>query len=119
MTKSPTTTYTVFHSHEGNVVGTGMSLESAAIEILWYDNKHSEIRRDTRGFQLWCQVHGGGGNHPLVETVIFSLETKRAAALIDIYQQVIKFENWASIEAMPDDLYADQQAEIARENGEN
>jgi hypothetical protein len=89
-----TTTYTVL-DYNGTVIDRGLSLTGAADVLLYHDGNNYEIRPDhlgDHGWRLWITRYGHAstlGNLPMVSTCFYSPEDDEAAAIADIYRQVI------------------------------
>lgn len=114
------TTYTVLDRH-GNVQSDGETLEGAALIVLGYDGHKHEIRQDGDiGFSLWTSQRGGGGNVPMISSVIYSLEADEALATADMYHKIIKnAEWWDNQRVVTDAYYAAEIAEINAEHASN
>jgi len=99
-------TYTVIN-HQGDVQTERANLREAAQTILWHDNHDYEIRRDENGFVLWHTIRGGGGNVPLTATRIYSVETDKSKAEVEIFEKVLRHADWfGNQQAMTDAEYA-------------
>ena len=115
------TTYTVFSSNDSGNATSGLSLESAAIELLTADGYRWEIRPSAPGvpgFDLWISQFSESstlGGRPLVRSVFSSHLRDRAAAETAIFDQVV-CDDWHGMEAMTDDAFARMQAELKGED---
>ena len=114
------TTYTVLDRH-GNVQSDGETLEGAALIVLGYDGHQHEIRNDGDiGFSLWTSQRGGGGNVPMISSVIYSLEADEGLATADMYHKIIQnAEWWDNQRVVTDAYYAAEIAEINAEHASN
>lgn len=107
------TTYTIL-SGNGDVLDSGLSLESAANEILTYDGHFYEIRKEDDGFlRLYTSKLSRaayGSNSSVTGTVIFGSSED------EIWQHVIdNSEWWSNQDAMTDESYAEMIADMDSE----
>lgn len=112
-------TYTVI-SGSGVARAEGLSADEAAREVLTHDGHNYEIRPDPDGgFWLWHSQRGGGGNVPMVRTLIYSAADNAVAAQDEIFAEVITKSDWFDRpNIMTDADYAAMVAEIAAESAE-
>ena len=113
------TTYTVI-SGSGVVKAEGLSANDAAREILTHDGHNYEIRPDADGgFWLWHTQRGGGGNVPMVRTLIYSAADTEDEAQDQIFAEVVKKSDWFDHQdVMTDADYATMVAEAVEAEAE-
>lgn len=110
------TTYTIINSNSGLVEDRGVSLETAARELLGYDGFEYEIRRadDGRGYELWVSRFSRNSTcyNGLTRSVVFSISDDEAAATAEIYQRVIESGHWTGPDVITDEQYDRMIAEM-------
>lgn len=109
--------YTVVNENSGYVIASGLTAIEAMQKILINDLHDYEIRpaADGQGFELWTTVMGGGGNHPLTKSVIYSIADDVATATQEIAEKVIAACWRGKPEAFTDEGYAFMMAKLAEE----
>ena len=101
-------------SGSGVVQAEGLSADEAAVQVLTYDGHNYEIRPDADGgFWLWHTQRGGGGNVPMVRTLIYSAAETEDEAQDEIFAEVLTKADWFDHQdVMTDAAYAAMVAEI-------
>lgn len=121
-----TTKYTV-SNRDGCVLDRGLSLKEAAIELLTYNDHKYEIIPSSDnygGFILRATIRGGGGDVPMADTVIWSLEKDRDVAEADIYRKVLAHYSpntgagWNDLSVVTDEKHNAMMAELAAEESD-
>ncbi len=109
-------TYTVCRADDGDNAHSGLSLEEAADEMLSYDGRDWELRRDGEGWRIWNTYQ----NHarPWVSTRFYSAEENEAKARAELLAEVVGDKINRHL-AMTDADYEAMMARIAAENAED